>query len=292
MTDEEIYALLVEANPVPDPHRTSDPTDQPLRLVTDRSTPMHVIERPDIDTAADDRPPRRTRIAAAAAATIVLLGLGALLVVDAGDDEPGAPADQPSTTVATPSGIDAEEAAAAAMAAGEFYRSIVAGEIEVAAEMSHPDSDLVADRAMWEMNAYTAENGVGEEIGDCRALAGEPGFVLAACDVTTSNPVWNALGLSEALAPIRYFADGTVQWQPYLAPDGNPLEFDDANRAVVEYLREFAPEQYDAACNPAAYETGAVVNASGLALTPACAEVWVPLVDDIAARVVETGFGS
>lgn len=290
MTDDEIYALLVEANPVPDPHRAGDPTDQPLRLVTDRSTPMHVIERPDIHATHENRP-RRTWIAAAAAAVIVLLGLGALLVVTRGDD-PSGPVDQRPTTLAPPEGVEAPEAAAAAAAAGEFYRSIASGEIDAAVEMSNPNTNLVADRAMWEMNAYAVEQGIGEVIGDCRAVAGEPGFVLAACDITMSNPVWNALGLTDALAPIRYYTDGSVQWQPYLAPDGGPLDFADANRAVVEYLREFAPQSYDDACNPTTYETGAVVNASGLALTRACAEVWVPLVDDIARWIVATGFGT
>ena len=293
MNTEEIFSLLVEANPVPDPQRRVEPADVPLRLVSDGSHDMQTIEttiEPTTDPTDHERRPRRLWIAAAAAA-LVLLGIGALLIVT-NDDEPSEPVDQPTTSVAVPDGVDPADAAAATAAASDFYRAIESGDLDTATAMSSPFAELAPDQAMWEMNAYAAANGVGETIGDCRAIGGSPGFVLAGCDITTSNPVWNALGFTDALAPIRYYTDGTVQWQPYLTPDGGTLDFSDANRAVVEYLREFAPEQYDASCNPAGYEANAVVNAWGLALTRQCAEVWVPLVDDIAAWVVDTGFGS
>lgn len=293
MNPEKAYALLVETNPVPDTHRVSDPADVPLRLVDDGSTPMKTIE-PDIGHAPQEHRPRRNWILAAAAAVVVLLGLGALLLVTSGDDEPGEPVDQPATTVFVPEGVDPGQAAAAVAAASDFYRAVEAGDIDTAIEMTNPNGNLVADRAMWEMNAYAAANGVLGTLGECRVIGGEPGFVLAGCETTISNPVWNELGLTDALVPIRYYADGTVQWQPYLAPDGSDLHFADGNRAVVEYLREEVPEQYDAVCNPTAdiYESSSVVNASGLALTRRCAEVWVPLLDEIATWVVETGVGS
>lgn len=295
MNTEQIYALLIEANPVPDPHRTVDPADVSLRLVDERTTPVQTIERTpehDIERESDDER-RRTRWITAAAAAIVVVGIGALVVLTTGENEPAEPVDQPAPTVDLPVGVDPDAAEAAAVAAANFYGAVQERDIDTVIEMSNPYSNLVADRAMWEMNAYLAENDLGGDIGDCRALEGDAQRVIAACELTVTNPVWTTLGITDLLLPIQYDAeDTTVIWRPYLASDGTGLDFSAANQAVVEYLREFHPEQYDATCSPSAYEWGAVKNGSGLALTEECARVWAPLVDDIAAWVVDTGYGS
>lgn len=305
MDRDAVFDTLVKSNPVPNPHstRSTDPARVvPLRPAHTGSETMKTIQ-PVPDVAGPPRRPRRAWIVAAAAAAIVLVGIGALLISTA-DDGDNEPVDVPATTTAptppptteAPSATlgPADEPAAAA-AAEAFYSNVVAGDVDAVVAMSNPRTDLVADRAMWEMNAYAYANGQAPTLDNCRTFATTPQIIEAGCDVTITDPVWKALGAPEQMIlPIRFFADGTVQWLPFRVTEDDTSGFDlsRANRAVAQYLRERHPTEYDAGCSPVGYETGTINQDQGLALTVECAQLWVPLRDEIAAWVVETGFGT
>lgn len=301
----DVFDLLVEADPVPDPHTIrADRAAAVVSLHPVRTgrEPMQTISTDDELTTPPPERGRRSWMLAAAAAVILLLGVGALLVIDRGDDGED-PVDQPATTP-VPTAAPEEDASSeptlgpedepVAMATTyEFYRAINAGDAERVEElMRNPDADeAAADRRMFEMNAVLDANGKGLELTEnCEVLATTSAFIDVGCAATMTDPVWVALDVSELTAPGRYFADGTVRWIPYKTASG--ADFTQANLAYSTYLREFHPDEYAAVCDPTAFPTGTVGSNQALVFTAECAELWVPLQDDVAAWVVETGFGS
>jgi hypothetical protein len=289
-----VFSVLIEADPVPDPHtvRSEKPADVvPLRPVYTGSEPMQTI---DPETELTYPPPNRARrswIAAAAAAVIVLIGIGVLLV-NRGDDTEDQPVDQPVTTpvptteLPPQQALGPEDEAAAQAAALDFLGAIDAGDIETVEAMEAPADVGGGLLRVWQMNAYIGANGKGVVLGDeCHISNSSSSFIDVGCDATMTDPVSVALGDSELVLTVRYLPDGSVQSNGFYWGQ----DFRQTNEAYAEYLREFHPDQYAAVCDWRGYDG---IGDGGLALDRACAELWVPLQDDVAAWVVETDFGS
>lgn len=278
MNPEAVYQLLVDANPVPAPDERGDRSMSDLRDHLG-SEPMYTLETETVHPAADpnDRRPRRFVALAAAAAAIIAIGALVLAVTarDTADPEP-VPADQ----VAPPPPSRTDRAIATASA---FYQAVHAGDVATVLAMSNEQyTDPVADEQMWEMNATLIENGESRTIRSCEPLDVVELFVEVGCTVTTDEPVWNELGTTEYVAPVRVFDDQSTQWLPIIdSPFAGP------NRAYAEYVQAYLPEMYDAVCDPLVYEPGTVVQDGGLALTAECAEVWAPIGDDVARWIAE-----
>lgn len=135
---------------------------------------------------------------------------------------------------------------------------------------------------MWEFNIVLAEAGYFGEIGECTTAFDTAGNRVAVrCDVTVRDPVFLAVGVTDLVMPFDYFPDDSrLTWRPLEGGD-----FSQGNRAAADYLRTFHGADYDAVCDPAAYGFTGVVFDQGLALTAECAELYTPLIDDIAAWI-------
>jgi hypothetical protein len=315
---DAVFDLLIEADPVPDPHSIREETEAQvvsLHPVRTGSEPMQTIHpepghpdsgHPDLDTISPSpERGRRSWMLAAAAAVIVVLGVGALFI--SRGDETEDPVQNPVTTPAPPvttvapattdapdgAALGPEDEAAAQAATLEFYRAVADGDVETLEAMMTPsgaDTDE-SNRRMFAMNAYNDSNGNGLVFtGECEVLASLSRFIDVGCEATMTDPVWAALDVSELIVPARYMPDGTVEWLAFKTVSG--ADFTQANRAYSTYLQEFHPDEYAAVCDPLAYDARTTHGNQGLTLTVECAELWVPLGHDVAAWVVETGFGS
>lgn len=283
MNPDDVYALLVDANPVPE---LGTPGSSRVAAVTPpehRSETMLTLSRESTDQPVSRRPDRRWRLLAVAAAVIAVVTLGAL-VLSRDDPEPEVPAGPVVTTDDTlPAPLTREEQAVAVASA--FYRTAHSGDVDTVIEMSNTQygGNLDADRRMWEMIAVTGELGDRSTIGDCGARPGANAlYVEVDCEMISYDPVWIALGVSEVVSPAFVFDDGTVAWQAWDGADWRA-----AQRAYSEYVRAFHADEYGEACDPAAYEPGAVTVSEGLALTPECAELWVPLGPDVVEWIAD-----
>lgn len=280
MKPEAVYALLVEANPVPDADIVAD-----LRDARSNEMPTQTAEKANTDTTVPARPRTRprTRWLIAAAAVLVAIVVIGVMVAD-GDGDEGSVATNPEPgegVVGDPevSDLTAEEGAVSVVRT--FEAAIASGDIDTVIAMSQPDlTNAVQDRPMWEMNAiHTAA--WPRTVGDCETDDSFGGAVSVTCELSFSDPVAGALGISDVTAPYRVFEDGTVAWEPW-QPEAVVAEL---NRAYADYLVEFHFDEYEAVCFRGAYEPGTVATNGGLALTPECAELWVPLAGEVAAWV-------
>ncbi len=278
MTPEDVYALLVEANPVPGPELLRAPrtaTTHPLRM---GSEPMYTIEERELEAATPSQRPRRSALALALAAAVVLVIALGVLIAQRSEDEPEVPADSiPDATLPAPP--TAEEAALAT--AREFQERVNAGDVEAVMAMTNPDYSVVdADRNMWEANAVWHRVGDPPSIGGCVVV--DPGtlYVEVECSIRQNEAVFEVLGVADLVAPYRVFPDQTVQWRPWRGGD-----FGAVNRAYAEYLRIHRPDAYAEACDPLAYERGTIISDGGLALTPECAALAAPLADEVATWI-------
>lgn len=269
MNPDTVYALLVEANPVPDPNAA---TIEPLRDLNASPSASHTVELTTLEPGESAMAPRQRHrwMPAAAAATIVIVAIGALVLTRS---EP-TPIDRAAAPAEPPPPTREERAVATAQA---FYTALNAGDVDTMIAMTNPDSSVVeADRQMWEMNAVHVTLGEPWTIGTCQPVE-ITSSIEVACSVTINDPVFEQLGVNELIAPIRIFDDQTTRWLPFRGAD-----FNAANRAYSDYLQAFHPDQYQAACSPAAYDPGTINATGGLALTASCGELWVPLGDDVA----------
>lgn len=279
MNPETAYALLVDANPVPDPGTV--PTTRLERVASPHpgSTPMLTLEQ-ETHSPSTKEPNRRGWLVAAAAAVIAVVAIG-VVALTRDDPEPVQPA-VPVITAdddALPAPSTRESDAIATGAA--FYRAAVAGDVDNVLAMSNPEfTDAAADRQMWEMIAVTTSVGEPWTIDDCSQIGSDSLSVEVGCDVHINDPVWEALDVADLVAPVRVFDDQSTQWRPFRGAD-----FSAANRTYAEYLSAFHAAEYDAVCNPTAYELGTIILDGGLALTASCAELWVPLASDVAGWI-------
>lgn len=239
---------------------------------------MYTIETRDADRAnrgagasVPPRPSSGRRWALATAAVLLLIGLLAVAVAARDSGEPELPADDP---IPTPT---REEIAVDT--AVRFWTAVNTGDVDTAIEMSYGDeTDLGADRELWELHAAAIAAGETRTIRSC-----EPGwvnrlFVEVECTIVIDEPVYAFFDTTEYVNPAKVYDDGSVAWEPTI---GRP--YTEPNRAYAEYLRTFHPDEYAAVCDPTAYQPGSIVNDSGLALTRACGELAMPLADDVAA---------
>ncbi len=275
MNPNSVYSLLVDANPVPDADNASE-----LRLERrpapapdpgSQAAQFTAIE-PVGNTTDPDR--RHRWMLAAAAAAIVIVAFGALMFTRS-EPEPVDRADEPTE----PLPPTQEELALATAVA--FYTAVNAGDIDTVMVMTNPDfSNVAADRQMWEMHAVTVRVGEPWTIGACETIHVDADSIDVGCGVIVSDPVFEELGIAELVAAVRVFDDQTTRWLPFQGADVGA-----ANQAYADYLRTFRPVEYEAVCNPTEYEPGTINADSGLALTAACAELWVPLGDDVAQLI-------
>lgn len=119
-TTEQIYALLVAANPVPDAEASPEPVAQTrphLYVVDPRRTVMQTQHQPQQKKTTEVSPPRRTRhawlYAAAAFILVVVVGATAWMLQPDSDEAAIAPAD-PEAELAGTSELATVEAATAA----------------------------------------------------------------------------------------------------------------------------------------------------------------------------------
>lgn len=276
MKPDAVFDLLVEANPVPEVDVVAD-----LRDVRSNGmrTQTNYDDAVEIDPPVPDTRRRRSRTPwlLAAAAVVIAVAIVAGLVATGDDTDEGSVVSDPDPAEGPGDPASVGGDAVAVDTAETFEARLAAGDVDGAIAMSNPDlSDLVQDRAMWAMVGVHAA-AWPRTLDGCTAGSEFAGAVRVTCRVSIPDPVWIAVGADELEVPYRVFDDGTVAWDEFASP-----EFRAANRAYADYLVEFHPADYDAVCSPGAYEPGSVLFSSGLALTPECAEVWVPLAGEVA----------
>jgi hypothetical protein len=248
---ERVYALLVEANPIPNHGLDSERAEAPrsrLTVVPDASS-TEPASPPG--TASPDR--SWLRPAAAAAAVILVALLAALLISrGAGTEfvEPATPEDDALTRVEA------------------WFEAIDQGRVDDLSVIFGTDlSD--ADRQMWEFNAILAD-AHPRALQSCVVTESVGTLILLECLVTDTDPVSSATGTAELVYPFRY-DDGVLQWQEFRTPTGESSAFL-GSAAYAEYLELFFPDEFEQDCSSAS-ATGSVVFNGYLALTPECAEL-------------------
>ncbi len=276
MNPDDVFSLLVDADPWPDLEAADAAVLPRTTSVSEWSTQMRTIE-PDVQLTPEEPPTRRPRTQLLAAAAVVVgLAIVVAAFVIRDDADPPVPADEPPPSLPT-----REERAVATAEA--FYAAVAAGDIDTVMAMTDPDfANLEADRAMWEMNAVASASDANFTVTGCTVVDTASAYVEVDCAATADSSTWQAVGITEIIAPLRVFDDQLTDWLPFRGADVGP-----AVQATAEYLREFRPDDYAAVCEPIGYDPATIVSAGGLALTPECAELFVPLDDDIAQWILD-----
>ncbi len=158
----------------------------------------------------------------------------------------------------------------------QFYAAVNAGDIDTVMALSHSTVADLSDERMWGFNAVLAESGYPLEVRDCEASPQGEASASVRCTYPVTDPVFLALGIRELTAPFTYL-DGQVVWLPWTGADTGGV-----GRAYADYLQQFHLDEYDAACSPGPYSPGSFVYNGGIALTPQCADVLAPKLEDIA----------
>lgn len=293
---ERIYALLVEANPVPDPNvlpeRFADVEPHP-HVVDTEGTTMHTDQTSTTLTPEPRRRPAWIPLLVAAIVVIVVGAVGVFVLADDGGQPQPEVSDSPATTVPPPAttlppdpapdvDADAQARADAAVArADAYFVALNAGDVDAAVALMAPDGTISeADQRMLRFNAaYTAR--YPWEVEPCETTVTPQGVVVfVECAMVYPDPVWVAEAVSEVVFPWQIYDDGRMDWLPFKGAD-----FSKANQAYAGYLEIHHPDEYAAVCNPAAYDPGTVNHDRGFALTEECAAVALPLAEEIAAWV-------
>ncbi len=294
-TSERVYALLVEANPVPDPdHLVAERVDleNGLHVVRSRRQPMQT--RQPVRTIPPQPPQRRFLIPALLAAVVAIVAVAASALLFAGDGGETTPVvtQHPATTLSTPATsappepVPDPEAAAQARAetavtkAEAVFAALNDGDLEGIEALTSPNQPIAPpDLALWEYHVVFVAR-YPQEVQSCEATSANEDFVRVDCIIVNHDPVFVADGVSELVFPWWVYDDGTMVWRPY-----EGAEIGDAVRAYRDYLLAQAPDAYAEACNPGAYEFGTVISNGGMSLTGECAELALSLAEDIAAWV-------
>lgn len=317
---DEVYAIFVAANPVPDlALRESDrvSTDRLLSDVAEGGKPMRDVTDLHQETDRPTEPPaqggkdawwqRPQVLVAAVFAAVLAVGFVWLLAVAGGDEvEPAAPPEDTSlaTTVAPvpstaapitnappatstpPETSAAPDPAAiesdAVEVAEQFLAAVNEGDLPTVMSLSFSSAADIADERMWGFNAVIAEYGHPIEVTEC--TASHLGGTQASVDCTTNlpGPLADALGAPPTVTtPFTYIA-GQLAWEPF---ETGGFDVGELGRVPSEYLQQYHPVDYETACAPQAYDALSVVINNGMALTPECAEVIAPLLEDIAQWV-------
>lgn len=277
---ERVYALLVEADPVPDPETLAatpeEATSPHLHVVDPRRDPMQTDER--VRTLKPRPPGRRRWIPALVAGLAVVVAVVAAVVLLRSDEAvPPAEEPQPAPTLE-------EESVRMADAEAKIdvlIEAIAADDIDAVEEVVEPEGELIErDRNMYEYLAVVETAGYGYGSADCNAVT-DPSrrqFVTVICDVTVADPVAEELDSERLAIPWRVWADGHIDWLP-----AEGVGYEPANRAYAEYLRAFYPTEYEQTCDLIPYLSAGISaqDAFGLALTRECAQFATPHADEV-----------
>lgn len=268
MSIDTAFRQLRDANPVRTPGSLRERRpDTAAFLAATKQRSFQTQERPEAQSPRPPKPKPTRLIAAAVAAVIAAAAIGTVALMITQDHDDVATVDPDAARV--------DEAIAASET---FLATINSGDVDGLIAMSNPEAtDLVKDRNMWEMNAVLATSGYKFVIGACDSLLVTELFVDVGCDVTVTDPVFEAEGVSALVFPIRAFNDGTIAWRPMRGGNLSAV-----NQDYVDYLQAFHTSEYEAVCSPAAYQVGTIVHDRGLALTGECAQLYVPLARDVA----------
>lgn len=280
---ERVFALLVEANPVPDPDALAD-GERHLHVVETRRQTMQTQREERVQP--EHLPPRkRSWIPGLAAAAALIVAFVALVLFTRGDDPERPVATQPPVTEAPPATIDAGAARAeeALTRVDAFYAALNTGDLAAIESITEAGE---ADARMWAFNAAFAD-AYPRQVEQCEVLSTANSlYVEVACTIRVTEPQFLAAGVDEVVEPWSVFDEGAVRWRP-IATEG----FSDAVRAMRNFLVENHPEAYDEACNPSNYVGSAINNAWGLALTGECGQLIAPIVDEMAAWIEANEIG-
>ena len=280
-TTERIYALLVDANPVPDPDALSPgplPAAPHLRLVDSGRIPMQTQEA--IRPPSPGAPRRRAWAVALVAAAIVVIAVTAGALLFRGDgarpvvDAPATTA--PQTTVASEDAATLARIDAAIVRVQSFYAALNGADLDTIVALVDPGE---ADLTMWQANMVLAEQHP-IDVSRCAPTSVTEEIVWIDCQVVIADPVWVALGVSELTAPWYVYEDGRMEWRPYQGAD-----FSEANRAYRDYLMAYRPDAYSEVCDPSRVEFGTVIFDGGIALAPECFQLTLSVADDVVAWI-------
>lgn len=260
---EHVYALLVEANLVPDPDRAGE------ILATQRPRLTVVPDTDTVETAWQE-PVRRShrlpwlRPALAGAAIALLAVLAVLLIRDAVQSD----FVQPRTP---------EQDALARVES--WFHAVEDGRIEDLEAMLGELSE--EDRLMWEFNAVLAD-AYPRQLRSCEVVSTVGSIVTVECLVAVGDPVFAVTGASELIFPFRY-VDGVISWQTFRVAEGFQSPFS-GPAAYTDYFEVFLPDEFAEACSQASY-TGPFVFNGYMVLAPPCAELMVEHAEEVAAWV-------
>lgn len=272
-----VFAEFVQANPVPDVADLAGLRPEVTTLPLSDPAAVDGWASDELVSAVRQQPPRRAWLAAAALLSVIVI----VGVVAAWPSQPGVQVgsrdpEGAASEVAEPQTAEDALRLAAVAAVEEWIAALDAGDIDRVLALSGESARSDADRRMYEWLVAWADAGLPVETDGCEAASMVASMVRVECDVRLSDPVAGLLGLADLVGPFDH-RDGLVTWQPWVGGDIGEL-----NNAWASYLRTFHPAAYEAQCSPAAYEPGTVVASRGLALTADCAELAMPLAEDVA----------
>lgn len=278
---DDVFAAFIRANPAPEAavRDAVRPSAQRFLSSLEREgiemTDIKPVRDDSVETNPDPSEPTTRRAnrwhrpwIAATAALLVVLVLGGFWFAwssRSDDPEPAAP-------------NLAQDIELEALATAELWlASLNTGDVETILDIVRPDQADVANQRMYEYHAVFAASGTpSTEVQSCAVASTTASLVTVDCAVVLGDPVAEAVGASEVIFPFWY-VEGLLSWRPAQGGDLGLL-----NRAYSEYLSLFYPTEYAAACSPAAYEPDSVLQDKGVALTPECAVLQVPLSSDVA----------
>jgi hypothetical protein len=262
---ERVYALLVEANPVPDPENANETVARhrgSLKLVEP--------ERPDAgmeDTVRIQPDKRKTMPRLMAPILAGLTALAFLAAVLVATRDPG------DSVAASP-----EEDALARI---EYsFAAIAEGRIDDLSEIFGAEL-TEGDRLMWQFNGILAD-AYPRELHSCGVVMTVGSIVDVECLVTDTDPVFVATETSDLIMPFQY-VDGVIRRREFRLAEGSSTPFA-APAAYAEYLQLNHPDEFAEACSAASY-TGDFVYNGYMVLAPHCAELMVAFSEDVASWV-------
>ncbi len=244
--------------------------------------------------APDRNEPSRRIWMSAAAAAAAIIAVGALVFAatrdgdsEPADEPPPATSEQPApeTTVAV-----GPREQAAIDAAAAYWRAWSDGDADAVLAASDTTELAVqkeAELVPWWAGAAWPDGSTDRwPSGPCRIVGtGLDGDAIPVeCQVAVPDPVAVALDRHELLWTVDVNDDGTIRRraEPMTALLSN---YTPVWSAYADYLSMFRPDEYAAACDPAAFGAGEIFDQAGLALTGECAALTSAASADVAAWI-------
>jgi hypothetical protein len=252
---DTVFAYFVDANPVLD---ESIPGGAIPSLDPDNQTRVAL-------TPPGPRVPRRGLLVAAAAFVAVMVTAVALVLFSLRSTDP-----QP----ADPEELLLNEAV---VAIEDYFAAIEAGDVDAAMAHLAEHERTVVNRTVHEWRSAVAAAGMPQTIKACDLEAVSMTRVEGRCTLLLNDPVADELGAGEQVARFTY-ESGLLTESAF---EGESIG--KVNASYSEYVRTFHEDEYNAVCQPGAYEPGTFVQSELLALTGECATFVAPLADDVVA---------